>query len=222
MATRTARKSTAAAHDAAQARPRKRLSREELAPIARESLFDAATRVVGEVGYAEASVARITEAAGMAQGTFYLYFSTRQSLFDELLPHARQEMLDLVRERTRGVADFFEMEERGMAAFLEYLQRNPGFLRVLNEAEAVAPRAYKAHYEDIAERYGRVLRRARDEGQVRWLENSEVQSATWLMMGARVSMYQMCLASGLRMQDATARAVKHYMGMVRAWLGKRA
>ena len=45
-------------------RPRKRLTREELTPLARDALFRAAGKVVGESGYKDASVARITEAAG--------------------------------------------------------------------------------------------------------------------------------------------------------------
>ncbi|MFH5926334.1 helix-turn-helix domain-containing protein [Roseomonas xinghualingensis] len=52
----------------------------------RRALFDAAARVAGEFGYAEASIARSTEAAGVAQGTFYNYFASRQDFLDQLLP----------------------------------------------------------------------------------------------------------------------------------------
>jgi AcrR family transcriptional regulator len=206
----------------APARTRKRLTREELTPIAREAIFNAAARVVGEVGYAEASVARITAAARIAQGTFYLYFPTRQSLFDELLPHARREMLALVRERVAGARDFFELEERGMAAFLEYVQRTPGFLRILNEAEAVAPEAYKRHYDDIAGRFRRGLQDAVAARQVRSLAPAELHTAVYLMMGARVSLYQMLHRERLEGGAAARAAVAHYMTMVRNWLAPAA
>jgi AcrR family transcriptional regulator len=206
----------------APARTRKRLTREELTPIAREAIFNAAARVVGEVGYGEASVARITAAARIAQGTFYLYFPTRQSLFDELLPHARREMLALVRERVAGARDFFELEERGMAAFLEYVQRTPGFLRILNEAEAVAPEAYKRHYDDIAGRFRRGLQDAVAARQVRSLAPAELHTAVYLMMGARVSLYQMLHRERLEGGAAARAAVAHYMTMVRNWLAPAA
>lgn len=196
-------------------RPRKRLTREELAPLAREALFRAAGKVVGESGYKDASVARITEAAGVALGTFYLYFETRQSLFDELLPHARGEMLTLVRKRVAGVRDFLELEERGMAAFLEYLRINPSFVRILNEAEAVAPHAYRSHYDDVAERYRRQLLQAAAACQIRRLDEAEMDTVVYLMMGARISLYQRCL--GLDRKQVAA-AVSHYMTMVRSWL----
>lgn len=200
------------------ARVRRRLTRAELTPIAREAIFAAAARVVGEVGYAEASVARITAAAGIAQGTFYLYFPTRQGLFDELLPHARREMLALVRSRVAGARDFFDMEERGMAAFLEYVRRNPGFLRILGEAQAAAPEAWRQHYDDVARRFRRELQEAAAAGQLRPMDEAELHSAVYLMMGARVSLVHR-LARGRAPGEAAARAVVgHYMRMVRAWL----
>lgn len=212
------RKKTEQAPAPAPGRTRKRLTREEITPIAREAILTAAARVVGEVGYAEASVARITTTVGIAQGTFYLYFPTRQSLFDELLPHARREMLALVRERVAGARDFFELEERGMAAFLEYVQRNPGFLRILSEAEAVAPETYRAHYDDVAERFHRELQEAGAAGQTRRLDEAELHTAVYLMMGARVSLYQMLHRERLEGGAAARAAVGHYMAMVRNWL----
>ena len=52
--------------------------------------------VVGEQGYAGASIALITQRAGLAQGTFYLYFDSREDLFDQLLPEVGQELLDFL------------------------------------------------------------------------------------------------------------------------------
>jgi AcrR family transcriptional regulator len=51
-----------------------RLSRAEKAEATRAALFDAAIEIVGEHGYAGASVALITTRANVAQGTFYNYF----------------------------------------------------------------------------------------------------------------------------------------------------
>src|SRR5437773_12549216 len=66
----------------------------------KQKIFDAATKVVGKVGYAEASVARITEEAGVAQGTFYNHFENRQELLDQLLPKVGTDMVYFIRERT--------------------------------------------------------------------------------------------------------------------------
>ena len=51
----------------------------------RQRLLEAAESVFAELGYHEASIVKITEAAGVAQGTFYLYFTSKKEIFDELV-----------------------------------------------------------------------------------------------------------------------------------------
>ncbi|HEY6799250.1 MAG TPA: helix-turn-helix domain-containing protein, partial [Agromyces sp.] len=43
----------------------------------RRRLLAAAERVFADHGYHEASVSRITDRAGVGQGTFYLYFDSK-------------------------------------------------------------------------------------------------------------------------------------------------
>jgi AcrR family transcriptional regulator len=64
----------------------------------RRALLQAAAEVVGEVGYADASISSITQRCGIAQGTFYNYFKSRQDLFDQLLPDVGSGMREPVRE----------------------------------------------------------------------------------------------------------------------------
>ena len=51
----------------------------------RRRLLDAAEQVFAALGYHEASVVKITDAAGVAAGTFYLYFDSKKAIFDELV-----------------------------------------------------------------------------------------------------------------------------------------
>ena len=50
----------------------------------RQDIMDAAVRVLRSKGPTEATVSDITEAAGVAKGTFYLYFDSREHLFAAL------------------------------------------------------------------------------------------------------------------------------------------
>jgi len=76
-----------------------KLNRVERNAWTKRKIFDAATRIVGKYGYAEASVARITEEAGVAQGTFYNHFEKRQ----ELLGDSRAARVDVqIRDEERG------------------------------------------------------------------------------------------------------------------------
>jgi AcrR family transcriptional regulator len=61
-------------------------------PVDRESklqaILDAALTVFSEKGYAEARLDEVAERAGVAKGTIYLYVSSKQSLFEELIRSA--------------------------------------------------------------------------------------------------------------------------------------
>src|SRR5688572_17137693 len=128
-------------------------TRDERGALIRAALFRAATEVVGEIGYEHASVSRITQRAGVAQGTFYNHFDSRQDLLDQLLPAVGREMVAHVRTCARAGTDVFEREELGFRAFFSFLKKTPHFFRILNEAESFAPRGYREHLQSVSEGY---------------------------------------------------------------------
>lgn len=162
-----------------------RTRRQEKAEQVRLALFDAAAKVVGKHGYAGASVARITALAGVAQGTFYNYFASRQDLLDQLLPAIGEEMLAYIAAEVRGERDEAAREEKRFRAFFAFLQRRPAFLRILNEAEVYAPRGFRAHLDNIAADYRRALERARARGALAGFAEDEIEPLVFLLMAAR-------------------------------------
>ncbi len=65
----------------------------------RERILDAARAVFLEKGYEQASVSEIVKRAGVAQGTFYLYFKAKADL-----PHAfAEELRQVLFEHTRNL-----------------------------------------------------------------------------------------------------------------------
>ncbi len=169
----------------ASARARPKLTRAERNERTKQNLFEAARKVVGRLGYAEASVARITSEAGVAQGTFYNHFANRQELLDQLLPEIGKDMLRFIGERTPKDAPEGEKEAARFRAFFDYLKEVPEFLRILNEAEMLAPAGYQKHIETIAAAYARVLRRGREKGEVRAFTDEEIEVLVHMFMGAR-------------------------------------
>jgi len=163
----------------------RRMTRAERSDAIRKALFHAAEQVVAELGYADASVARIAQAAGVAQGTFYLYFESRQDLFDRLLPHVGDAAIAYIRERVQGGKDIFEVEERGFRAFFDFLAERPEFYRILNEAETFAPKAYHDHMQNMAEGYMRALSRSHAKGELPGFERRELEVIIYTMLAAR-------------------------------------
>ena len=58
----------------------------------RSQLLSIARRRFEEDGFAGTSVSKIVREAGVAQGTFYLYFQSKESLFLELLDDLMEEL----------------------------------------------------------------------------------------------------------------------------------
>jgi AcrR family transcriptional regulator len=191
-----------------------KLTRNERAAILRDNILKSAAQVVGDLGYAEASIAKITEIAGVAHGTFYLYFETRQDLFDQLLPHVGETMLKFLGEQVRGSKNFLEVEERGVRAFFQFLDYNPGFYRLLNEAEFVAPKARRAHFSNLADHYCRSLRRSVANGDLASFDDQELISLAFSLMGARSYIY-LSYSSYNRIDGSFEDAVSTYMKIVR-------
>jgi len=161
-----------------------KLNRVERNAWTKRKIFDAATKIVGKYGYAEASVARITEAAGVAQGTFYNHFENRQQLLDQLLPKIGVDMVRFIRERT-GTAHAARQEIERFGAFFDFIREVPEFLRILNEAEFFAPIGYQKHLDNVSTAYVRILRRARHAGAIDGFSDEEFEAIVHMFMGAR-------------------------------------
>jgi len=161
-----------------------KLNRVERNAWTKRKIFDAATKIVGKYGYAEASVARITEEAGVAQGTFYNHFENRQELLDQLLPKIGIDMVRFIRART-GTADAASQEIERFGAFFDFIREVPEFLRILNEAEFFAPAGYQKHLDNIATAYVRILKRARQAGAIIDYSDQEFEAIVHMFMGAR-------------------------------------
>jgi AcrR family transcriptional regulator len=161
-----------------------KLNRVERNAWTKRKIFDAATRIVGKYGYAEASVARITEQAGVAQGTFYNHFENRQQLLDQLLPKIGLDMVRFIRERT-GTAHAARQEIERFGAFFDFIREVPEFLRILNEAQFFAPTGYQKHLDNVSTAYVRIFRRARQAGTIEGFSDEEFEAIVHMFMGAR-------------------------------------
>lgn len=188
--------------------------------VTRAALLQAAARIVGEEGYAGATVARITRMAGVAQGTFYNHFPTRQALLEELLPALGQDLVDHIARQAQGIDDPLAREEQHFRAFFTFLHDRPEFYRVLHEAEHFAPAAYWTHHEKVQRGYVRWLRGLQDRGLLGAVyDEAELIATAQFLMGARDY-----IAMLYKQKDATAAApvpeavVRAYMRLLRGHL----
>jgi len=97
-----------------------------------EAILEAAERLFLRVGYHDAKMADLAEAAGVAVGTLYKYFASKEEVFASLAARGREQVfailsesaaLDDPGERLRAIVErvFGYAEERG-ALFAVYVQ----------------------------------------------------------------------------------------------------
>lgn len=146
----------------------------------KEKIILAAERVFADLGYQEASVAKITNHAGVGQGTFYLYFGSKLEVFEELVYDLNRRVRRAMTEGTRDATSRIERERAGFRAFFKFTADHPALYRIIRQAEFVSPRALKHHYTKIVEGYQAGIAQAEAEGEFSDL-NPEV--ASWMLMG---------------------------------------
>ena len=146
----------------------------------RHRLLEAAERVFAEVGYHEASIVKITEAAGVGQGTFYLYFESKKAVFDEVVLDLNSRVRHAMTEAAAKGSTRAESELLGFGAFFRFTADHPALYRIVRQAEFVSPETLRTHYERLTDGYVAGLRQAMEAGEV---AAGDPEVLAWSLMG---------------------------------------
>src|SRR2546426_9873892 len=103
----------------------------------RAQLLDAAESVFGKKGFERASIAEITQAAGVALGTFYVYFPDKTSIFVELIDELGARLRRSIAEQVQGLTFRLEIERAGFRAFFEFAARHRELYKIVRPCEFV-------------------------------------------------------------------------------------
>src|SRR5690348_5373609 len=150
-------------------------------------ILDAAREEFGERGFSESSIVGITQRAGVALGTFYTYFDSKEALFQELVRDMSAQVRDQVAPVLRDSANVIEGEGRALETFLRFAREHRDVYRIIDEAEFVDPKAYREHYETTAQRIAARLIAGRERGEISAdYSDAELEILAWALMGANV------------------------------------
>ncbi|MEM7687427.1 MAG: TetR/AcrR family transcriptional regulator [Pseudomonadota bacterium] len=146
-------------------------------------LLDASAIEFGEKGFHEASVSSITRRAGMALGSFYTYFDSKDALFRALVLDMSENVRTSARAAISSDMSALDVERAALTAFLDFASEHKEVYRIIDEAEFVDPDSYRRHYETIAGRISERLRAGVEAGEFRE-DLGEVEA--WAVMGMNV------------------------------------
>jgi AcrR family transcriptional regulator len=147
----------------------------------RGRLLEAAENVFAELGYHEASIVKITEAAGVGQGTFYLYFATKKDVFDELIRDLNRRVRHAMKDASSRGTTRLESELLGFGAYFRFTADHPALYRIIRQAEFVSPEMLEFHYEKLAAGYVEGLRESMARGEI---GDIDPEVSAWALMAA--------------------------------------
>src|SRR3982750_1176486 len=150
-------------------------------------ILDAARDEFGERGFGETSIVGITQRAGVALGTFYTYFDSKEAVFGAVVRDMSVQVRDRVAPAFKDATDALDGERRALEWFLNFAREHRDVYRIVDEAEFVEPAAYREHYETTATRIAARFRAARDKGELAQdLADRDLEILAWASMGANV------------------------------------
>jgi AcrR family transcriptional regulator len=141
----------------------------------RDALMTAARTVLVRDGFLDARITDISEEAGVAHGTFYTYFDSKEAILRELIGDMQQSMLGAEHEEDAGAAD--RPGERDILAtialanrrYFEAWREHVALMLIWEQAATFDEEMEALAYEskmDFVERTERSLRRLQAEGRV--------------------------------------------------------
>jgi AcrR family transcriptional regulator len=153
----------------------------------RRRLLDAAEHVFGELGYHDASIVKVAAAAGVAAGTFYLYFDSKKAIFDELVVDLNRRVRHAMKEGSSRGGTRLESELFGFEAYFRFTSEHPALYRIIRQAEFVSPEMLRYHYDRLSAGYVEALRAAVDSGEIGPLD-PEVAAFALMGLGEMIGM----------------------------------
>lgn len=129
----------------------------------RAEILSAARKVLAQKGFHETNVSDIVAKAGVSQGTFYLYFSSKASLISALNAELLNGILVGVREAASEAESFAEAISSGVAAVFRETERYRDVLAVIHIG--VGLQDTPADWDHMREPYYELVAEAIRQGQ---------------------------------------------------------
>lgn len=165
-------------HSTIEKRPKTRRGRET-----REKLLQAAEKEFGEKGFHDAAISSITQRAGVALGTFYVYFDSKEAIFRALVTYMGRLTRQWIASRIGESPDRLTAERRGISAFIDFVRSHSNLYQIVSEAQFVAVDAFREYYSVFSDAYRQNLQDAADEGDIR---AGDYEVWAWALIGMNV------------------------------------
>jgi len=119
----------------------------ELWPDNRYLLLAEGRKLFGEKGYFETNIHEVTSNAGLAIGSFYRYFESKEAFYKEVIRSVGKDVRHFISMNLGSGLNPVEREMRGLWLFILFLSMDRYCYNIVREAEFVLPNEVRDYYD---------------------------------------------------------------------------
>jgi AcrR family transcriptional regulator len=146
-----------------------------------DHIIETAKKLFSKNGYQATSINEIIDKAGIATGTFYLYFDDKFALYSYLLAKYRKSIRKAISEGIHDAHTRYEKERLGLRSFLKFAWQDPLAYRIIWESMFADKELFREYYETFSHDYVRQLNIAVNHGEVR--DDVDLETLSYMLMG---------------------------------------
>ena len=140
----------------------------------RRQILDAAVLVFAATGFHKSRVSDIAREAGVADGTIYLYFKSKDDVLISIFEEAMGEMIERAEEAVQGLDDPLEKLTRLAIHHMENVEQNKTLAKVLQVELRLSNTFMKEYQPKRLRQYMNIIGRIIEEGRERGLVREDV------------------------------------------------
>jgi TetR/AcrR family transcriptional regulator, fatty acid metabolism regulator protein len=115
----------------------------------KKKIMTSATKIIGEKGFQNATIAEIAKEAGIGDATIYEYFKNKEDLLLAIPVETTKDLIAELNEHMMGIKGAFNKLRKFIWWWLNYVEKNPGYgvvvlLELKTSKTYVSTEAYQA------------------------------------------------------------------------------
>lgn len=143
-------------------------------------IVDSTIKLFYEKGYFNTTIADITKDAGVAAGTFYLYFPSKMSLYRYILMEFQHDIRREIATKVSAVEGRFNKEREGIKTFIKYAMEHPHSYNIIWESLYIDKKIFIDYYDEFAKRYEKGLKQSIVDGE---MHDVDTELVSYILMG---------------------------------------
>jgi len=153
--------------------------------LRKQQIMQSAIEVFGKCSYEKANISEIAKRAGIAEGTIYQYFKSKQDLFFTIGLERTKDFCKQIDLNLEGEPGALSKIRKLVWYYLHYFKTNPDYVRSLMlemrvSRDFVKSRAYRS-FRGFSKQVLKILKEGQEEGVIR--SDVDVYLAQHLLLG---------------------------------------